>query len=125
MDHLLCDEDLLDLLEVPTAEQNSLETPRELMEEESDCEGLLGQLPARCDEDHAARLQVLLTLESSQLTSEYLRRQPCFDATHRFSIVQWLHVVRLRLCGPACTNILLLRSNIYQLAFEGADHAVS
>lgn len=94
MDQLLCEEDLLDLLEVPAAEENMLETPRELAKHDSDGEELAGRLPTRCDEDHSTRLHVLLTREAGQPTTDYLRRQPGLDDTHRFSIVQWLHVVR-------------------------------
>lgn len=94
MDDLFCDEVSV-LLEVPDVQHNSLETPEELLDDD-DCASIdtfLGSLPSCSSEDHAhGRLHVLLELEARQRTSDYLRRQPHFDSTHRFSIVQWLHV---------------------------------
>lgn len=98
MDDLFCDEVSV-LLEVPDVQHNSLETPEELLDDDDDAsiDTFLGSLPSCSSEDHAhGRLHVLLELEARQRTSDYLRRQPHFDSTHRFSIVQWLHVVRVR-----------------------------
>jgi hypothetical protein len=92
---LFCDEPVSALLEVPDAQRNTLDTPDELLEaHDPAAESNLGALPLHNDEDHALRLHVLLELEDRQLTSDYLQRQPYFDTTHRFAIVQWLHVVR-------------------------------
>ena len=92
---LFCDEPVSVLLEVPDAQCNTLDTPAELLESDDlAAHSNIGALPARNDDNHALRLHVLLELEARQLTSDYLQRQPYFDATHRFAIVQWLHVVR-------------------------------
>lgn len=106
---LFCDEPVSALLEVPDADCNALDMPDELLEaDEAGAEARIGALPMRSDEDHALRLDVLLELESRQRTSDYLRRQPFFDATHRFAIVQWLHVVRAAASAADMGSLYLL-----------------
>ena len=93
---LHCEEDLSLLLVVPSAECNMLDSPEELLyRDDADSKVQLDRLPLRCDEvATASRLGVLLSLEAGQLTTNYMERQPFLDSTHRFAIVQWLHVVR-------------------------------